>query len=88
VRAFAWIQENWDAFAPRIPEQWRAGMTGYAARLCDPASRQRAAEFFGPRLEGVAQGPTRLEQTLTAIDLCIARKEAQQGPVSEFLAGY
>jgi alanyl aminopeptidase len=87
-RAFAWVQEHWDEFAPRIPEQWRAGVSGYAARLCDAESRARAAEFFGPRLANVAQGPIRLEQTLGAIDLCIARKAAQQDAVTEFLRAY
>ena len=70
-RVFAWVQEHWEEYAPRIPEQWRAGVTGLAARLCDAESRAEAAEFFGPRLANVAQGPIRLEQTLAAIDLCI-----------------
>ncbi|HLF57994.1 MAG TPA: M1 family aminopeptidase, partial [Thermoanaerobaculia bacterium] len=83
-RAFTWIRENWDAFAPKIPEQWRAGMTRYAAGVCDLQGRKQVEEFFGPRLENVAQGPTRLEQTLSGIDLCIARKTAQQAAVSEF----
>ncbi|HLF57990.1 MAG TPA: ERAP1-like C-terminal domain-containing protein, partial [Thermoanaerobaculia bacterium] len=87
-RAFAWIRENWDAFAPKIPEQWRAGMTRYAAGVCDLQGRKQVQEFFGPRLENVAQGPTRLEQTLSGIDLCIARKTAQQAAVSEFLSRY
>jgi aminopeptidase N len=87
-RLFTWIRDNWDSYAPRIPEQWRSGLTFAVAGLCDEASRKQVEEFFGPRLAGVAQGPIRLEQTLDGIELCIARKAAQQSEVSEFLKAY
>jgi len=85
---WSWLRESWDSYAPMIPEQSRSGLTFIAAGFCDAGRKAEIEEFFGPRLEGVAQGPTRLEQTLSGIDLCVARKEAQQAAVSAFLKGY
>ncbi len=85
---FDWLVAHYDELAPKLPEQWRAGLVMTASGFCDRASRQEAEAFFRPRLEGVPQGPIRLEQTLDTIDRCVARREAQLGAVSEFLRAY
>jgi len=86
--AFDWIVANYDRLAPRLPEQWRGGLAMMASGLCDAGAREETRTFFEPRLQAVPQGPIRLEQTLDSIDRCIARRQAQLGEVSEFLAAY
>ncbi|MCB1007828.1 MAG: M1 family metallopeptidase [Acidobacteria bacterium] len=86
--AFDWIVANYDRLAPQLPEAWRGGLAMMASGLCDAAAREETRAFFEPRLQGVAQGPIRLEQTLDSIDRCIARRQAQLGKVSEFLRAY
>jgi len=86
--AFDWIVANYDRLAPQLPEAWRGGLALMASGMCDAGAREEARVFFEPRLQGVPQGPLRLEQTLDAIDRCVARRQAQLGEVSEFLRAY
>jgi alanyl aminopeptidase len=65
------------AFLPRVGEGF-----------CDAQSRSDYAAFFEPKISRYEGAPRAYAQTLEGIDLCIARKQAQQGSVAAFLQKY
>jgi alanyl aminopeptidase len=56
--------------------------------FCDAESRNELQAYFGPRAAQYAGAPRALAQVLEGIDLCAARKAAQEPCVRAFLAGY
>ncbi len=84
--AFAFVKENYDALAARMPEEYRSGLAWVGASYCDPVHRQELAAFFTERSAKVPGGPRMLAQVLEAVDLCIAFKAAQGPGIESFLA--
>ncbi|HSM15053.1 MAG TPA: M1 family metallopeptidase [Thermoanaerobaculia bacterium] len=87
-RVFEWIRANFDALLPELPQQTATYMAFTAAGFCGAERRAQVDEFFRPRLEKLPGGAIVLGQVLDIIDVCSARREAQQGAVSEFLGAY
>ena len=58
------------------------------ASFCDSKSRDELKAFFGPLVNQYAGAPRNLAQVLEGIDLCIARKAAQEPGVRAFLEKY
>ena len=58
------------------------------AEFCTTASKQELQGFFAPRIDKFTGGPRQLSQVLESIDLCIARKQAQEHNVVAFLEKY
>lgn len=56
--------------------------------FCDADSRNELQSFFGPIVSKYASEPRTLSRTLESIDLCIARKAAQEPSVKAFLEKY
>ena len=84
--AYAFVKENYDALAARMPEERVAGLAWSASSYCDPVHRQEAAAFFTERMARAPGGPRMLAQVLEGVDLCIAFKAAQGSSVESFLA--
>jgi alanyl aminopeptidase len=56
--------------------------------FCDPESRHQLQAFFGPIVDQYQGAPRNLAQVLEGIDLCVARKAAQEPSVASFLEKY
>jgi alanyl aminopeptidase len=84
--AFAFVKENYDALAARMPEEHVSGLTWVGSSYCDPVHRQEVAAFFTERAAKAPGGPRMLAQVLEAVDLCIAFKAAQGPGIESFLA--
>lgn len=56
--------------------------------FCDAASRDDLRTFFAPKVKDFIGATRTLDQTVEAIDLCIARRNAQQASVAQFLGKY
>ena len=56
--------------------------------ICDAQSRDRYQAFFGPLVNKYSGAPRNFAQVVESIDLCIARKTAQEPSVQAFLAKY
>ena len=56
--------------------------------ICDAQSRDRYQAFFGPLVDKYSGAPRNFAQVVESIDLCIARKTAQEPSVQAFLAKY
>jgi alanyl aminopeptidase len=90
--AFQHLQAHYDEILAKRP---RGGGFDLAARLpfvgrsfCDRASRQSLQTYFADRAPEFSGGPRLLAQVLEGIDLCIAKKEAQEPAIAAFLAAY
>jgi alanyl aminopeptidase len=59
---------------------------GYS--FCSAESKQELENFFAPRVASFTGGPRVLSQVLEGIDLCTARKNAEQASVAAFLKKY
>lgn len=55
---------------------------------CDAASRDELRTFLAPKVEKFVGAPRALDQTIEAIDLCIAIRAAQGPSVEKFLQKY
>lgn len=58
------------------------------AGYCDLKSRNELKAYFQPLTTQYVGAPRALDQTIEAIDLCIAKKAAQSRSVADFLARY
>ncbi len=84
--ALAWLGANFEQFGPRLPrEQWSL-LAFWAGDACTRAERERFVALLEPRLATVDAGASRYRQALENIDLCLALRDAQGGPLNAFLA--
>ncbi len=86
--AFDFLKANYGALVARLPK----GMLSPAAYfpmlgsgLCTRDERREVEQFFAPRLAALEASPRVLAQSLERIDQCVARREAQQSGIDEFL---
>ncbi|WPB77849.1 M1 family metallopeptidase [Archangium violaceum] len=84
--ASAFVKENYDALAARMPEERLGALVWAFSAYCDPVHRQEAAAFLTERMERAPGGTRSLAQALERMDLCIAFKAAQGSSVESFLA--
>jgi alanyl aminopeptidase len=84
--AYAFVKENYDALAARMPEEHVAALAWVGASYCDPVHRQDVAAFFTERTARAPGGTRVLAQVLEGVDLCIAFKAAQGPSLESFLA--
>ena len=85
-QAFAFLRENYDTLAARLPEERVSGLMHSTSTYCDPVHRQEVAAFFTPRIEKTPGGPRVLAQALERMDLCIAFRQAQGAGIESFLS--
>jgi alanyl aminopeptidase len=82
-RAWAWLKENFDAFAERIGHAQAGSAPWYAASLCTREAADDVQAFFEPRVSTLVGGPRNLAGAVEAIRLCAAKAEAQRPNVDE-----
>ncbi len=86
--ALAFVEKNYDALAGKMSKDAESRLATVGERFCDPAHRAEIEGFFKERTTRATGGPRVLAEILEGIDLCIARTEAQQPSVSDFLKRY
>jgi len=84
--AYDFTKANYDTIVGRLPKQWGAGMVRMAGGFCDAEHRADAEAFFKSRTPALEGGPRTYAQTMEGIDLCIARRTANEPSVRAFLA--
>ena len=82
--AWTWVTQNLDALIGRLPAGRAGGLPWIAERFCDAGHRKAAEELFLPRLPKLEGGPRNLASALEAVDLCIARRGAQEANVRAY----
>ena len=89
---FQFIQAHFDEIMKDHPSVFGNDVGSFlpfsGGSFCDAASRGELQSFFGPKVDQYAGAPRNLAQALEGIDLCIARKTAQQDSVRVFLEKY
>ena len=75
--AWAWLQQHFDGVFARVATTRQGYAPWYVSGFCTTERRQEVASFFESRIEALPGGPRNLRGALEAIDLCIARSEAQ-----------
>ncbi len=85
---FDWVRASYDKLAQAMPEQFMVYMPYTAVGFCDAKHRSELAAFFTPRVGKLTAGPNMLARALDIVDICIARRAAQEESVSKFLSGY
>lgn len=90
--SFEYIQAHWDKIVAGMPRggdsDFGEALPRAGAAFCDARSRDEFKAFFGPRVGQFVGAARAFNQTLESIDLCIARKAAQEPGVTAFLAKY
>ena len=84
--AYDFLKTNYDAVVARLPKQWGSGMVRIASVFCDAGHRADAEAFFKARTPSLEGGPRTYAQTMEGIDLCVARRTANEPSVRAFLA--
>ncbi len=89
---FQFIKAHFDEIMKDHPSIFGNDMGAYlpfaGGSFCDAESRRDVQSFFAPKVDQYAGAPRNLAQVLEGIDLCIARKAAQQDSVKTFLEKY
>jgi len=84
-KSYEFLKTNYDAIADRIPKEYARYLAAGAGAFCDEAHRLDVEKFFKERMAKAPGGPRILAQTLEQIQLCTARKQAQQAGLAAFL---
>ncbi len=84
-KSYDFLKANYDAIADRIPKEYAAYLAAGAGAFCDEPHRLDVEKFFKERMAKAPGGPRILAQTLEKIQLCTARKQAQQPGLTAFL---
>jgi hypothetical protein len=82
---YDFVKKNYDALAAKLPERSSARLIRVGSDYCDDAHRAEVESTFRARAATGFGGERVLEETLEAIDLCIASRKAQQESVESFL---
>jgi alanyl aminopeptidase len=82
---YAFVKENYDALAARVPEEFAGNLAQVGGAFCDAEHRKDVEDFFRERNARTATGPRILSQVLERVDLCMAQKEAQSPSIDAFL---
>jgi alanyl aminopeptidase len=84
--AYDFVKANYDTIVGRLPKPWGAGMVRMASPFCDAEHRADAEAFFKSRTPSLEGGPRTYAQAMEGIDMCIARRTANEPSVRAFLA--
>jgi alanyl aminopeptidase len=90
--AFEFLKSHWDQIVAKMPTgggfDFGTALPQVGASFCDASSRDELKSFFAPKVDKFVGAPRALDQTIEAIDLCIANKAAQEPGVAAFLSKY
>jgi alanyl aminopeptidase len=86
------LESHFDAVVAKMPTgggfDFGSALPSVGASYCDAGSRDALQKFLAPKVDKFVGAPRALDQTLEAIDLCIANKAAQAPSVAKFLEKY
>ncbi len=82
---FSFIKGHYDDIVSKMPKEYEAYLPYTGASFCDEAHLSDVEKFFGERTSRAPGAPRILAQVLEGIDLCIARKKAEQPGLEAFL---
>ena len=86
TESWAWFQDNFQEFVmQRVPDVRRPGLASYAPG-CSAEERDRVESFFESQADLIPGYELKLAQSLEAIELCAARKQALAAKLSDALA--
>lgn len=86
--AWAFLTQNVDAIAARMPRDYPTRMMWAGASFCDMTHRAEVEALFKERSQSYPGGPRVLAQVLEQISLCNALREAEAAGVGAFLQQY
>jgi alanyl aminopeptidase len=90
--AFEFVKQHFDEITAGHPSIFGNDLGSFlpfsGAAFCDAKSRDEVQAFFRPLVDKYPGAPRNLAQVLEGIDLCIARKAAQEPSVQAFLEKY
>jgi len=90
--AFEFLQSNWDKITSMMPSgggfDFGSVLPNVGASFCDAQSRDEFSAFFKPRVDKFVGAPRAFDQAIEAINLCIAKVDAQKADVEAFLRKY
>ncbi|TZF90744.1 M1 family metallopeptidase [Cognatilysobacter lacus] len=79
-----WVDAHFGELEARLAPAGAAMVNLYSAGMCSDAEADALQAKFGPRMEKVEGGPREVEQTVEAIRLCAAQKQARTGLPLDF----
>jgi alanyl aminopeptidase len=83
------VQQNYSTIVGRLPDLMSIDrgtlIIEMLAGLCTARARQEVQTFFAERSATLSGGPRALAQTLEKIDLCVARRTAQEPAMARYL---
>jgi cytosol alanyl aminopeptidase len=79
-----WIDTNFEKLEARLAPAGAALVSLYSAGMCSEAEATALQEKFTQRVAAIEGGPRELQQTVEAIKLCSAQKQARMGLPLEF----
>lgn len=82
--AWRWMEERMDALVARLTPRGSGWLPWTATSFCDRAHADRASALFGPRVSALHGGPRTLAGALEAVNLCVARRKAQEPSLRAF----
>ncbi len=83
--ALTWIDRNFDALAKRVAGDNLRGLSFWASAACSADERALFVAALSERMRNVDGGPRTYAKTLERIDLCVAYRAAQEGPLDRWL---
>jgi alanyl aminopeptidase len=84
--AWAFLTGNLDKLLARIPVFSASDVVWHATSYCDRAHRDELEKLFAPRIAAIEGGPRSLAGALEEMNLCVARRTAQEPSAREFFA--
>jgi alanyl aminopeptidase len=86
------LKAHFDEIVAKMPSgggfDFGSALPEVGASYCETGPRNDLNSFFQPKVGRFVGAPRALAQTLEAIDLCIAKKAAQQPGIDAFLSKY
>jgi alanyl aminopeptidase len=86
------LEKHYDQIVAKMPTgggfDFGSVLPSVGASYCDVRSRDQLKQFLGPKVDKFVGAPRALDQTIEAIDLCIASKAIQAPSVAAFLEKY
>jgi cytosol alanyl aminopeptidase len=84
--ALTWVDRNFDALVKRVTENNLQRLPFWASAACAANERALFVAVLSERMRNVDGGPRAYAKALERIDLCVAYRAAQQGPLDRWLA--
>jgi alanyl aminopeptidase len=84
--ALEFVEKHYDTISSRLPELYRPYLVAVVALVCDSSRKRELEAFFAPRISKLDGGPRIMAQQFEEMELCSAKRKAEQPGVEAFLA--